>query len=95
MYWPKFIGKAETKRNRLNLKNRSRFSKLYGPTMVRTVPAFSHTAVLEAKKTAKLRGSRFFRLDRTVWSEFQNHGWGLISGFFFKKKNVKLTFFLI
>ena len=34
---------------------------------------FSHRAVLETKKTAKMSGSKFFRSDRMVWSEFQNH----------------------
>ena len=33
---------------------------------------FSHRTVLEAKRTAKMSGSRFFRLDHTVWSGFQN-----------------------
>ena len=33
---------------------------------------FSHRAVLEAKRTAKISGSRFFWLDRTVQSRFQN-----------------------
>ena len=36
------------------------------------VPFFSHRAFLEAKRTAKMSGSRFFRSDRTVRSEFQN-----------------------
>ena len=36
VYWPKFIGKAKTKRNRSNLKNWSRFSELYGSTTIRT-----------------------------------------------------------
>ena len=78
VYWPKFTGKAETKRNRPNLKNRSRFSEPYGSTTVRTSPCFfSHRAVLEAKKTAKLRGSWFF--SRTVLSDpsFKTLKWGL------------------
>ena len=50
VYWPKFIGKAETKRNRLNLKNRSRFSEPYGS---HGSLLFSHWAVLEAKKNYK------------------------------------------
>ena len=33
---------------------------------------FSHRAVLVTKKTAKLRGLRFFRSDCTIWSGFQN-----------------------
>ena len=33
---------------------------------------FSHRAVLEAKRTAKMNGSRFFQSDHTVWSGFQN-----------------------
>ena len=33
---------------------------------------FSHRAVLEAKRTAKMNGSRFFWSDRTVRSGFQN-----------------------
>ena len=73
MYWPKFIGKAETKWNCRNLKNRSRFLEPYGSTTVRTGPCFfSHRAVLEAKKTIELRGSQSFRSDHTVQSEFQN-----------------------
>ena len=40
VYWPKFTGKAETKRNCPNLKNWSRFSELYDSTMVRTSPCF-------------------------------------------------------
>ena len=40
VYWPKFTGKAETKRNRPNLKNRSRFSELYDMTTVCTGPYF-------------------------------------------------------
>ena len=36
VYWPKFTGKAETKRNCPNLKNQSWFSKLYGLTTVPT-----------------------------------------------------------
>ena len=32
---------------------------------------FSHRTVLEAKNSAKLRGSQFFRLDRTVRSGFK------------------------
>ena len=59
---------AETlpkKRNRPNLKNWSRFSEPYSPTTVHTDPFFFfHRVVLEVKKTAKLRGSRFFRSDR-------------------------------
>ena len=38
VYWPKFTGKAETKRNCPNLKNWSRFSELYDSTTVRTSP---------------------------------------------------------
>ena len=73
VYKPKFTGKAETERNRPNLKNRSRFSKQYDSTTVRTsLCFFFHWAVLEAKKTAKLRGSWFFQLDRTVRFGFQN-----------------------
>ena len=37
------------------------------------VPVFFHGAVLEAKRTAKMSGSRFFWWDRTVRSGFQNH----------------------
>ena len=33
---------------------------------------FSHGAVLEAKRTVNMNGSRFFRSDRTVRSGFQN-----------------------
>ena len=40
VYWPKFTGKAETKRYRLNLKNRSRFTKPDGRTAVRAGPCF-------------------------------------------------------
>ena len=40
MYWPKFTGKAKTKRNRSNLKNRSRFIKLDSQTVVRAGPYF-------------------------------------------------------
>ena len=36
VYWPKFTGKAETKRNHPNLKNQLQFSKPYSPTTVRT-----------------------------------------------------------
>ena len=35
---------------------------------------FSHRVVLETKRTAKMNGSRFSRLDRTVRSRFQNLG---------------------
>ena len=35
---------------------------------------FSHKAVLEAKRTAKMSGSRFSKSDCTVWSGFQNLG---------------------
>ena len=35
---------------------------------------FSHRAVLEAKRTAKMSGSRFSQSNRMVRSEFQNHG---------------------
>ena len=43
VYKPKFTRKAETKRNRPNLKNRSRFSKQYDPTTVRMgLCFFSH-----------------------------------------------------
>ena len=38
--WPKFTEKAETKRNRSNLKNRSRFTKPDGRTAVRAGPCF-------------------------------------------------------
>ena len=34
---------------------------------------FSHRAILEAKRTTKMSGSRFSRSDRTVRSGFQNH----------------------
>ena len=40
VYWPKFTGKAETKRNRSNLKNRSRFIKPEGRTAVYAGPCF-------------------------------------------------------
>ena len=40
VYWPKFIGKAETKRNCLNLKNWSRFTEQGGQTAVRAGPCF-------------------------------------------------------
>ena len=40
VYWPKFTGKAETKRNRPNLKNRPRFSEPYGPTTICVGPFF-------------------------------------------------------
>ena len=40
---------------------------------------FSYRAVLEAKKTAKLKDSRFFRLDCTVRSGFQNLGQNQVS----------------
>ena len=44
-----------------------------GPTTVRMGHCFfSHRAVLEAKKTAKLRGPRFSQSDHTVQSGFQN-----------------------
>ena len=33
---------------------------------------FSHRAVLEAKRTAKMSGLRFSQSDRTVQSRFQN-----------------------
>ena len=55
------------KRNRPNLKNRSRFLEQYGPTTVRTGPYFFPIEwFLKLKKTTKLTGSRFFRSDRTV-----------------------------
>ena len=38
------------------------------------VPFFSYRTVLNAKRIAKMSGSRFFRLDRMVRSEFQNLG---------------------
>ena len=34
---------------------------------------FSHRTVLRVKRTVKMNGWRFFRLDRTVRSGFQNH----------------------
>ena len=40
VYWPKFIGKTETKRNCLNLKNWSRFTEQGGQTAVRAGPCF-------------------------------------------------------
>ena len=40
VYWPKFTGKAEKKRNRPNLKNRSRFTEPDGRTAVRAGPCF-------------------------------------------------------
>ena len=40
VYWPKFTGKAEIKRNRPNLKNQSQFSESYDPTTVRMSPWF-------------------------------------------------------
>ena len=40
VYWPKFIGKAETKGNCPNLKNRSRFTEPGGQTAVRAGPCF-------------------------------------------------------
>ena len=33
---------------------------------------FAHRTILEAKRTTKMNGSRFSRLDRTVRSGFQN-----------------------
>ena len=33
---------------------------------------FSHRTVLDAKRTTKMNGSRFFRSDCSVWSGFQN-----------------------
>ena len=36
---------------------------------------FSYKAILKAKKTAKLRGSQFSWLVRTIWSKFQNLDW--------------------
>ena len=94
MYWPKFTGKAETKRNCPNLKNQSWFSESYGPTSYHGSHGsllFSHRAVLETKMTAKLRGSRFFRLDCTVWFEFQNYETKIINlnGFDYSKKKKK------
>ena len=43
--YPKFTRKAEAKRNRPNLKNRSWFLELYGPIMVRTGPYFFYMHV--------------------------------------------------
>ena len=40
VYWPKFIEKAETKRNCPNLKNWSRFTEQGGQTAVRASPCF-------------------------------------------------------
>ena len=40
VYWPKFTGKAKTKRNHSNLKNQSRFTKSDGRTVVRASPWF-------------------------------------------------------
>ena len=39
---------------------------------------FSYRTVLEAKRTAKMNGLRFFRSDRTVWSGFQNLALGCV-----------------
>ena len=36
---------------------------------------FSHGAVLEAKQTVNMNGSRFFRSDRMVRSGFRNLAW--------------------
>ena len=57
VYWPKFIRKAETKRNHPKL------SPYFFP-----IERF-----LMLKKTAKLRSSLFFRSNRMVRSRFQNH----------------------
>ena len=40
VYWPKFIRKAETKRNRLNLKSWSRFTESGGQTAIHVGPYF-------------------------------------------------------
>ena len=40
MYWPKFTGKSETKRNRSNLKNWSRFTKSDSRTAVHAGSCF-------------------------------------------------------
>ena len=40
VYWSKFTGKAKTKRNHPNLKNRSRFIEPGGRTVVRASPCF-------------------------------------------------------
>ena len=49
--YPIFIGKAEAKRTRPNLKNRSRFSEPHGLTRVRTDPCFFHIErLLKLKK---------------------------------------------
>ena len=52
---------------------------------------FSHRAILEAKRTAKVSDSSFSRSDRTVRSGFQNLGIATtcsFSFFFFLAKNV-------
>ena len=66
-YWPKLCPKKE-------------LSEPQKPvTVLRTVRSdhgshgslfFSHKTVFEIKKTTKLRGSRFSRLDWTVWYRF-------------------------
>ena len=70
---------------RQNSSKKLKQKKLFEPqkpvTVLRTVRSdhgshgsllFPHWAILEAKKTAKQRGSRFFQLDRTDRFGFQN-----------------------
>ena len=59
------VGNREKRSNHgsQNHKVRLRFARL---------PVFFPRAVLEAKRTVKMNGSRFFRSDCTVRSEFQN-----------------------
>ena len=67
-FWFKFNGKQGTMRTglitilRTVRSDRGSYGSLF----------FSHRTVLEAKRTAKMNGSRFFQSDHTVRSGFQN-----------------------
>ena len=83
VYWPKFTGKAETKRNHLHIKKiKNKPSEPQKPVTVHRTGwsdrslcrslLFLHGTVLHPKQIVKLYGSRFFRSDLMVRSGFQN-----------------------
>ena len=73
VYWPKFTGKAETKKKPFEPQKPVTVHKTGGSDRGPCGSLlFWHGTVLHPKQTEKLNGSRFFRSDRTVRSGFQN-----------------------
>ena len=92
--YPIFIEKAEAKRTRPNLKNRSRFSEPHGPTRVRTGPCFFHIErFLKLKKPQNRKVHGFS--GRTVRSgpDFKTMVLRRCHFFFFRDKGVILFCF--